>query len=609
MLLVKKGDGSWRFCVDYMALNAATIKDKFPIPVVEELLDELCGASFTKLDLRSGYHQVRMHPEDIAKTAFRMHEGLFKFLVMPFGLTNAPATFQALMNIVFRPFLRRFVLVFFDDILIYNSSWSEHLRHVHLVLTTLQEHRLFVKKSKCAFGMRSVAYLGHVISEAGVAMDKQKGQAVLEWPMPRSVRVFLGLTGYYRRFIRDYDVIADPLTRLLRKEGFKWSPEAESAFRALQLALTRAPVLQLLAFDCAFIIECDASESSFDAVLHQGEGPVAFFSRQIAPRHAKLAAYERELIGLVQAVCHWRPYLWGREFTVRTDHFSLKYLLDQRLSMIPQHQWASKLLGFDFKVEYKSGATNIVVDALSRHDTAEAGELMALSLPTFALFDELRAELAGDPELRSLRDEVMAGRRGEQRRVVDGLITMRGKLYVPASSPSVPRILESAHGIGHEGAEKTLHRLRVDFHIPGARKAVRDFVRACATCQRNKTEQFHLAGLLQPLELPSTVWADIAMDFVEGFPRVHGKSVILIVVDRFSKYAHFLPLGHPYTATSVARVFFDCVVSLHGIPSSIVSDRDPMFTSQFWQELFTLSGVSSGAMGLAAPDQSAVSLA
>jgi hypothetical protein len=185
----------------------------------------------------------------------------------------------------------------------------------------------------------------------------------------------------------------------------------------------------------------------------------------------------------------------------------------------------------------------------------------------------------------------MAGERGEQWQVVDRLITMHGKLYVPTSSPSVPRILESVHGIGHEGTEKTLHRLRADFHIPGAHKAVRDFVKACATCQRNKTEQLHPAGLLQPLELPSTVWADVAMDFIEGFPRIHGKSVILIVVDRFLKYAHFLALGHPYTTTSVARVFFDGVVRLHGIPSSIVSDRDPVLTSQFWRELFTLSGV------------------
>jgi hypothetical protein len=163
ILLVKKADGSWLFCVDYWALNAATVKDKFLIQVVEELLDELRGASFfTKLDLRSGYHQVRMHPDDIAKTAFRMHEGLFKFLVLPFGLTNAPPTFQALMYTVLRPFLRRFVLVFFDDRLIYSSTWSEHLRHVRFVLTALQEHQLFIKRSKCSFRERSVAYLGHV---------------------------------------------------------------------------------------------------------------------------------------------------------------------------------------------------------------------------------------------------------------------------------------------------------------------------------------------------------------------------------------------------------------------------------------------------------------
>jgi len=312
-LLIRKRDGTWRFCVDYRALNDATVKDKFPIPVVEELLDELRGAKFfTKLDMRSGYHQVLMHPDDVEKTAFRTHQGLFEFLVMPFGLTNAPATFQAMMNDILLPYLRRFVLVFFDDILIYSSSWSEHLRHVRTVLRTLQDHQLILKKSKCEFGRPSVAYLGHVISERGVEVDKQKVEAVLSWPLPasaRAVRGFLGLAGYYRRFIRDYGAIATPLTALLKKEGFFWNPDAEQAFRTLQRALTEAPVLQLPAFDRDFVVECDASGSGFGAVLHQGGGPVAFFSKQIAPRHTKLAAYERELIGLVQAVRHWRPYL------------------------------------------------------------------------------------------------------------------------------------------------------------------------------------------------------------------------------------------------------------------------------------------------------------
>jgi hypothetical protein len=224
VLLVKKKDATRRFCVDYQVLSAKMVKDKFSIPVVEELLDELNGACyFTKLNLRSEYHQVRMHPEDVAKTTFRTHHDHFEFMVMAFGLTNAPPTFQALMNGVLQNYLCRFVLVFFDDILIYSTSWSEHLQHVRVVLTALRQHRLVVKQSKCVFGSQSVAYLGHVISASGVVMDPAKVEVVQAWPTPqtpRALRGFLGLFGYYRKFIRDYGSIAGPLTQLLKKEAF-----------------------------------------------------------------------------------------------------------------------------------------------------------------------------------------------------------------------------------------------------------------------------------------------------------------------------------------------------------------------------------------------------
>ncbi|WVZ98121.1 hypothetical protein U9M48_043599 [Paspalum notatum var. saurae] len=356
----------------------------------------------------------------------------------------------------------------------------------------------------------------------------------------------------------------------------------------LRKALTQAPVLQLPDFQRPFIVECDASGSGFGAVLHQGEGAVAFFSRPIAPRHAKLAAYERELIGLVQAVRHWRPYLWGRLFVVKTDHRSLKFLLDQRLSTIPQHQWASKLIGFDFTVEFKPGHTNVVADALSHRDTDETtGACAALSGPVFSLFDDLRTELEHTPDLATVRAHAAAGTEGWSS--VDGLLLKNNRIFVPPTSPLVPAIITDAHTAGHEGIQKTLHLVRATFHIPGDRGLIRQHVSSCRVCQQNKTEHLRPAGLLQSLEVPSVVWADIAMDFVGALPRVNGKTVILTVVDRFSKFAHFIPLAHPYTATTVARAFFAEIVRLHGIPASIVSDCDPVFTSAFWRELFELS--------------------
>jgi hypothetical protein len=248
-----------------------------------------------------------------------------------------------------------------------------------------------------------------------------------------------------------------------------------------------------------------------------------------------------------------------------------------------------KLLGFDFGVEYKPGAQNTVADALSRRDTPE-GVLLAVSAPCFDYIGRLRHEHTSDPALVALREELAVGSRGAPWALVDGLLTYDGRLFIPAHSPLLHEIMAAVHGDGHEGVQRTLHRLRRDFHFPDMRKVVQEFVRACSTCQRNKSEHLLPAGLLLPLPVPSGVWSDIGLDFIEALPRVRGKSVILTVVDRFSKYAHFLPLAHPYTAESVAQAFFSDIVRLHGVPQSIVSDRDGVFTSTFWRELMRLTG-------------------
>ncbi|TYK23464.1 putative retroelement pol polyprotein [Cucumis melo var. makuwa] len=563
VLLVKKKDGSWRFCVDYRAVNNATIPDKFPIPVVEELFDELCGATlFSKIDLKSGYHQIRMADEDIEKTTFRTHEGHYEFLVMPFGLTNAPATFQALMNNIFKPFLRKFVLVFFDDILVYSRNEEEHELHMKKVLAVLRHHELYANQKKCHFAQEKIEYLGHVIS-GGVAVDPEKIKAISDWSQPTNVketRGFLGLTGYYRRFVRNYGTIATPLTQLLKKGGFNWTEEATLAFNRLKSAMMSLPVLALPDFTKQFEIEADASGYGVGVVLVQDKRPVAYYSHMLALRDRSRPVYERELMADVLAVQRWRPYLLIGKFRVKTDQKALKFLLDQRIIQPQYQKWIAKLLGYSFEVVYKPGVENRAADALSRKpEEIEQGEELEVN----------------DYSLRK------------------GLLMYKNRLVILKQSSLIPVILDTFHNSafgGHSGFLRTYKRIAAELYWEGMKADIKKHCEECLTCQRSKTLALSPAGLLVPLEIPQAIWSDISMDFVEGLPKSSGCEVILVVVDRLSKYGHFLPLKHPYTAKLVAELFVKEIVRLHGFPLSIVSDRDKVFLCQFWTELFRLSG-------------------
>ncbi|KAG8471689.1 hypothetical protein CXB51_036643 [Gossypium anomalum] len=371
VLFVKKKDGSLRLCIDYRQLNKVTIKNKYPLPRIDDLFDQLKGAAvFSKIDLRSGYYQLKVKECDVPKTAFRTRYGHYEFLVMPFGLTNAPAAFMDLMNRIFQSYLDRFVVVFIDDILVYSKAESEHAQHLRIVLQTLREKQLYAKFSKCEFWLYEVGFLGHIVSAEGIRVDPSKVSAVVNWKIPKNiteVRSFLGLAGYYCRFVKNFSMIASPMTRLLQKNvEFVWSDECQQSFDQLKKMLTEAPVLTQPESGIPYVVYSDASLNGLGCVLMQSGKVVAYASRQLKPHEKNYPTHDLELAAIVFALKIWRHYLYGEKCYIYTDHKSLKYLMTQKELNLRQRQWLELLKDYDLVIDYHPGKANVVADALSR---------------------------------------------------------------------------------------------------------------------------------------------------------------------------------------------------------------------------------------------------
>jgi hypothetical protein len=547
------------------------------------------------LDLRAGFHQIRLKSGEEFKTAFQTYMGHYEFCVMAFGLTGAPDTFQKAMNHTLAPLLRKCALVFFDDILVYSAMWDDHLLHLQQVFELLNRDHWKVKISMCSFAQSQVAYLGHVVSSKGVATDPSKIQAIADWRVPSSIkelRSFLGLAGYYRKFIRHFGIICQPLHALLKKGVlFVWTSDQSLAFQTLKKALTSAPVLALPDFSVPFTVETDASDSGVGAVLMQRGHPLAFFSKALGPKGRGLSTYEKEFMAVLCAVQQWRSYLQQGEFVILTDHQSLAQLNEQRLHTPWQRKVFTKLLGLHYKIVYRKGTDNRVADALSRQVQPE---LSAISSVTPKWLSDIQASYSQDLDAQSLLSKLSVDPSALPNFVLrDGLLRFKGRIWVGNDALLQNRLVAALHSSpvgGLSGVPVTYCRLKQLFAWRRMKAFVHNFVDQCQTCLQAKPDRAAYPGKLQPLPVPKTAWDTISMDFIDGLPRSGSANCIFVVVDKFSKYGHFIPLLHPYTAATVAHSFIDNVYKLHGLPAVIISDRDPVFTSKLWQHLFKLTG-------------------
>ncbi|KAJ8381341.1 hypothetical protein SKAU_G00021190 [Synaphobranchus kaupii] len=650
-VLVQKKSGEWRFCVDYRRLNFLTTKDSYPLPRIDEALDHISGSSwFSSLDLRSGYWQVRLAPEAKPKTAFTIGHGLWQFRVMPFGLCNAPATFERLMERVLAAVPRSRCVVYLDDLLVHASDFQQALANLTDVLAAIRQAGLRLNPKKCQLLRRETAFLGHIVSERGVATDPSKVAAVRDWPVPGNVgelRSFLGLASYYRRFVRDFATLASPLHRLTDKcRPFVWQEEQSMAFDQLRAALTEAPVLAYPDAKRPFIVDTDASNTGVGAVLSQededGERVVAYYSRALGKAERNYCVTRRELLAVVRALHHFRPYLQGSHFLLRTDHASLTWLLTFKDPEGQVARWLEQLQGYDFEIRHRAGRLHGNADALSRRPCA-AQECRYCSRqeerdqvsPDVAVVQasgdaegwlpltpmELREAQEADSTLGKVRSWLEAGQRPERSVVSaespevksyyslysslvqrDGLLYRRWEapgrgsdilqLLVPrALRPDVLRLVHGSVGAGHFGNNKTLHRLRGKFHWPGCRHDVELHVQCCDSCTAQKGPSQRSRAPLQQ-HLVGAPMERVGVDVLGPFPVTDsGNRYILVAMDYFTKWPEAFAIPDQSAATTAERLVEE-MFTRFGAPAELHSDQGRNFESQLMAEVCKRLGVT-----------------
>lgn len=570
------------------------------------------------MDLKAGFHQIRISPADIEKTAFKTKYGHFEFLVMPMGLRNAPATFQALMNSIYYDVIDDLLVVYLDDLLIYSNSKEEHIRHLRLVLQRLKDNQLFLGKNKYELMTSETEFLGLRVGRNGISIGEDRKKLVKDWPRPKSIselRSFVELLQFFRRFIHQFSEIAAPLTNLTRKNHSirDWDSGCDAAFRNLKERLMNAPIMRAPDWALPFRCHIEASQLAVGGTLTQvtknGEHAISYFSRRLSPAEENYSANDRELLGTIYFLQRFRCYLDCSEFEILTDNQVLKSFFNKSNLSRKEARWLDFMsqLGIT-ELTLVKGKVHVLGDSLSRapHVTGpdyqtnltivhrisiEYPPGMTRNYNTDQVFKNIYLALQGTlPHDSTQREKVT---RLLPKFSIDGdLLKYRDKICVPRSN--VRDILELAHDCkvsGHFSYAKTLSRLDA-FHWKVKSKDVENYCAGCMTCQTSKDGRTKQLGDPQPLELPERRWGSVSVDFVTHLPTTkRGFDSITTFVDRFSKRIHLVPSRTTDTAEDTAIAFFENVFKVHGLPDSIVSDRDPKFTSRFWSQLMKLCGI------------------